>query len=69
MKVFIFFLQGKRLRLAANLAGHYENLKAIDEFELALDDKREAKLQDVARCGAFIFRLKSGDTAYNKSKF
>ncbi|MBK7865636.1 MAG: hypothetical protein IPJ75_00785 [Ignavibacteriales bacterium] len=58
----IFFIHGKRIKIGGNWLVHYENLKAIDEFELATEDSREAKLQDVARCGAILFRLLNQDT-------
>ncbi len=58
----IFFLQGKKIKIGGNWLVHYENLKAIDEFELARDDSREAKLQDVARCGSILFRFLNQET-------
>lgn len=58
----IFFIQGKKIKLGGNWLVHYENLKAIGEFELASEDSNQAKLQDVARCGAILFRLLNQDT-------
>ncbi len=58
----IFFMQGKKIKIGGNWLVHYENLKAIDEFELAGEDTREAKLQDVARCGSILFRFLNQET-------
>lgn len=58
----IFFLQGKKIKIGGNWLVHYENLKVIDEFELAAEDAREAKLQDVARCGSILFRFLNQET-------
>lgn len=58
----IFFLEGKKVKIGGNWLVHFENLKAIGEFELAIEDSREAKLRDVARCGAILFRLLNQDT-------
>ena len=58
----IFFIQGKKIKIGGNWLVHYENVKATGEYELAEGDAFEARIRDVARCGAILFRFLNQDT-------
>lgn len=58
----IFFIQGKKIKIGGNWLVHFENVRVTGEYELAENDAFEARIRDVARCGAILFRFLNQDT-------
>lgn len=58
----VFFMQGKKVKIGGNWLIHLRNCQTNGEFELGYESLNTAKVRDVARCGAILFRLLNQET-------